>query len=379
MAILNYLKEHAWYLFLLLLVCSGAGYYGYYQEGTTSQTQESNIEYASATKGNIQVEVTATGQVYAKEQVSLKPQIAGDGLEIMDILVEDGQEVKKDDVIAVLDNEEAYDAIRDAKLSLKSAKIKMDQTRDLYIDKTVDDRRLRQLQELTYKESKNRVSDSEKELEKYFIKAPFDGIVTDFKMEKGDSISRDEILASIISKKMYAEVSINEVDAVKLKKGNPARLTFDALPGVSVEGTVSKVDTIGTVEQNVVYFKAEIEFSDIPKELKSGMSVSVAITTESKENVLSIPLSALKGNSSEAFVWKEKKNSDLGYEKVPIVSGISNDISVEIVSGILEGDRVVTKITEPTTTKETSSPSGILNGAIRIPGSGGAPPGGMNR
>lgn len=262
--ILEKIKNHKWIVIFFILIIVGASFYLYKK----SQTEEITTapQTTVAKKRNIEVSVSGTGQVYAGSQVDLQPQVAGDGLEITSVKVENNQEVTKNQVIATLDSSEAQEKIQEAELNYDSAQIKMKQTERQYKAQTKDDKYARQLQENSLSQSKISLNKAYEDLADYTIKAPFDGIITGLDVETGDSISRNDVLASVITDDVKAIISLNEVDAAKVKAGNKASLTFDALDGTTAEGEVSKIDTIGEVEQGVVTYDVEITFES-PSEL----------------------------------------------------------------------------------------------------------------
>ena len=100
----------------------------------------------------------------------------------------------------------------------------------------------------------------------------------------------------LITKQKIAEISLNEVDAAKVKVGQKVTLTFDAIDGLSITGEVSEIDALGTVSQGVVTYGVKIAFDTQDERVKSGMSVSAAIITDVKQNVLLVPNAAVKSN-----------------------------------------------------------------------------------
>jgi multidrug efflux pump subunit AcrA (membrane-fusion protein) len=199
----------------------------------------------------------------------------------------------------------------------------------------------------------------------YKIEAPFDGIVTGLDIEVGDSISRDEILASIITKKLQAEISLNEIDAVKVKKGSKAILIFDAIGEQEFEGEVSKIDTIGNVSSGVVSYDVVISFETSSELLKPGMSVEVNIEIDKAEDVLIISNSMInkKGDGSEyasVILGGNENNSESKTIKKTIKTGITDDIYAEVLSGLEEGDLITSQTSvkqSATTTKNTETKS----------------------
>ncbi|NTV55449.1 MAG: efflux RND transporter periplasmic adaptor subunit, partial [Candidatus Moranbacteria bacterium] len=245
----------------------------------------------------------------------------------------------------------------------------------LYDKETKDDKLNRQSQEIAVAQARNKLADAREELEDYNIRAPFDGVVTSLSVSAGDSVSRDDAVASVISKELYAKISLNEVDAAGVKTGDAVTLTFDAIDGKTVEGAVSKIDTIGTVSQNVVTYNAELTFdSRSVEDLKPGMSVDAEIVTEEKTGAVTVPIAAVKTDRSGAsfVVVRSDDGSD---RRVTVETGLSTDTSVEITKGILEGQEVVIR-TEMSSASASSSEK--QSGSVMMMGGtgmgGGRPP-----
>ncbi|NTW89829.1 MAG: efflux RND transporter periplasmic adaptor subunit [Candidatus Moranbacteria bacterium] len=369
--------RHKIVMTFVILALAGAGYYfGYYEPSQSKAATATQVKTATAKREDLRVSVTGSGQVYARNEVSLKPVAAGDAIEILSVSVKNDQDVKEGDLIAVLDTGDAVKAVRDATLSLRSAEIKMKQTEDLYDKETKDDKLNRQSQEIAVAQARNKLADAREELEDYNIRAPFDGVVTSLSVSAGDSVSRDDAVASVISKELYAKISLNEVDAAGVKTGDTVTLTFDAIDGKTVEGAVSKIDTIGTVSQNVVTYNAELTFDSLSVEdLKPGMSVDVEIVTEEKTGAVTVPIAAVKTDRSGAsfVVVRSDDGSD---RRVTVETGLSTDTSVEITKGILEGQEVVIR-TEMSSASVSSSEK--QSGSVMMMGGtgmgGGRPPG----
>lgn len=374
------IRQHKVVAVLVILVLSGAGYYfGFYRPSLSKTDAVAQVKTATAKKEDLRVSVTGSGQVYARNEVSLKPVAAGDAIEVLSVSVKNDQEVKKGDLVAVLDTSDALKAVRDAQLSLRSAEIKMRQTEKLYDNETEDDKLNRQAQEILIAQARNKLTDAREDLEEYSVRAPFDGVVTALSVSAGDSVSRDDAIASVISREMYAKVSLNEVDAAGVKIGDTVTLTFDALGGTPVSGTISKMDTIGTVTQNVVTYNAEIVFDSASLEsLKPGMSVDVEIVTAEKNDVVTVPIAAVRTDASgKSFVMIPAAENGSGKgRRVVVEAGISTDTSIEIISGLSEGQKVIVSSSSAASSSASSNASdGNRSGSslMGMPGGGGPP------
>jgi len=217
-----------------------------------------------------------------------------------------------------------------------------------------------QTQLLTIKQRQNSLNDAREKLADYSVFAPFDGIVADTGIKKGDSVSSGAIAATIITKQKLATLSFNEVDAASIQVGQKATLTFDAITDLNLTGEVVEVDTLGTVNQGVVTYDVSIMFDTQDERIKPGMSVTASIITNAKTDVLLIPNSAVKTFGSTYYVemFDEEVVNASGYStstastgitsptapyQYPIETGLSNDSYTEVISGLAEGDLVISK------------------------------------
>ncbi len=231
-------------------------------------------------------------------------------------------------------------------------------------------------------QKENLLADAQENLKNYFVRAPFDAVVAKVSVKQSDSINSGSAVATLISKQKTAEVSLNEIDAAKIKIGQKATITFDAVPNLSISGEVFDVDILGTVSQGVVTYNVKIKFDTQDDRVKPGMSLSTAIITDVKQDVLSIPNSAvkLKGNRHYVEVFGQKMSEDSGNQGVvssilpteqDVEVGLSNDMSVEIISGLKENDQVVTRTILPSTNGTVQQAPSLFGAAGGNRGAGG--------
>jgi len=205
------------------------------------------------------------------------------------------------------------------------------------------------------------------------LKAPFDGIVAQLNNHKGDQVSGSDTVATIITAQQIANVSLNEVDVSKIKLGDKATLSFDALPDLSLTGTVAEVDTLGTTTQGVVTYNVQIGLDTQNDQVKPGMSVSADIITDVATDVLAVPNSAVKNVNGATVVQVLDQNGKP--QNKPVEVGISNDTVTVITSGLNEGDKVITQTINPNAKTTTATSSSAVSG-LRIPGLGAGGAGG---
>jgi len=247
-------------------------------------------------------------------------------------------------------------------------------------------------QELTLRQRENALADAQAKLSDYVVRAPFDGVVAKVSARLGDAASSATVIATLVTKQKIAEISLNEVDAAKVKAGQKVTLTFDAVPELEITGQVADIDSLGTVTSGVVTYNVKIVFDTQDDRVKPGMSVTASIITDAKTDVLMVPNSAVKTSGTQSYVLLfDQAPAGASSSSQGVVSptpprnqqvtvGLSNDSMTEILSGLAEGDTVVTRTVTGTTTATPTTGTGIpgLGGSVRTGGSGGVnfrPPG----
>jgi HlyD family secretion protein len=217
--------------------------------------------------------------------------------------------------------------------------------------------------------------------------APFDGIVTNEPIREGETVvegiqnAEGSTLMTIADMSVVtAEVKVDETDIVNISIGQPAEVTVDAIPGKVFKGHVTLVgdqallrstgqatstSTTGTEEAKD--FKVVVTLDTVSNELRPGLSTTAKITTAHKPNVLSLPIQALTmhnpdddkpktaGNVQAAststpktapiqgvYVLETDKSGKLRARFVPVTTGITGATDIEVLSGLNEGQEIVT-------------------------------------
>lgn len=211
-----------------------------------------------------------------------------------------------------------------------------------------------QSSQLTIKQRENALLDAKEKLADYFVRAPFDGTIAKLNVKKADSVTSATAAATLVTRQKLAEISLNEVDVSKIKIGQKTTITFDAVEGLSITGEVVEIDTVGTVTQGVVTYSVKLGFDTQDDRIKPGMSASANIITNVKQDVIVVPSSAVKSQNGASYVGifdntlaTTQDNKDVASpippRKQAIETGISNDTSTEIISGLAEGQQIVTR------------------------------------
>lgn len=186
----------------------------------------------------------------------------------------------------------------------------------------------------------------------YNIIAPFDGQIASLDISKGDSINSGTVVGSLMTTQKIAEITLNEIDVASVKVGQKVTLTFDAISDLSVTGEVVEIDTLGTVNQGIVSYDIKIAFDVQDDRIKSGMSVSVAIITASKQDVLLAPIGAVKTQNNASYVEVLINNQP---QRKIVTTGLSNDTMIEITDGLETGENVITQTINSDATSQTNT------------------------
>ncbi|MDO8743105.1 MAG: HlyD family efflux transporter periplasmic adaptor subunit [Candidatus Azambacteria bacterium] len=235
--------------------------------------------------------------------------------------------------------------------------------------------------------AKDALLDAKEKLAEYYVRAPFSGIVAKVNVKVGDSSV--SAIATLITNQKVAEISLNEIDVARVKVGQKVTLTFDAVADLTITGQVAEVDAVGTVSQGVVTYIIKIAFDTQDDRIKPGMSVSAAVITEAKPGVLLVPNSAVKSQGGVSYVEivdGDDRSLALAasaggtiLENFPrrqqIEIGTANDEFTEIISGLNEGDLIITRTIQSTSAQTTQTQQ---SSSLRIPGIGGGSRGGGN-
>jgi RND family efflux transporter MFP subunit len=173
------------------------------------------------------------------------------------------------------------------------------------------------------------------------IKAPFAGVITEMKASVGGTIPSGTTLMTINDPKaLEVEATVVEEDLPLLSTGMSASLFFDAIPDANVTGKISAIIPRRASGDHPQYpIRTSIE--TVPQNLVAGMTADASIILAAHKNVLCLPRSVVHAsgaNTAQVEVWNGK-----AVEKRAISIGLRGDTTVEILSGLKEGELVVSK------------------------------------
>ncbi len=192
--------------------------------------------------------------------------------------------------------------------------------------------------------------------------APFDGIVAAINGNPGENAPTGTtgFITLVDPTAIRIDVSVDETDVARVAVGKPAVLTFDAVPGRPFRGSVIAVSPSGSLSQGVVTYPVSISIDTRNQVLPSGLTASATITIDEKNDVLVVPLRAVRRQGREQVV--DVLGDDGKTVATPVKIGVQNDQLVEISDGLQEGQRIMIQGTT-TRTPNAGGPGGaVVNG-----------------
>jgi len=341
-----------------------------------SRQKPVEITAAKVTTGTVESTVTNTraGTVMACRRAKLAPHVGG---QISKLNVKEGEKVKTNDVLVELWNTDVKAQLLLAQNESNAAKASARETCTRYETLNKEAVRSDRLfkQKIATEEQheqalgnakaakaaceaakdQSSVADSRidvvnADLERTLVRAPFDGIVAEVNGELGEFVTPSPIgvptlpVVDLIDYQcIYVLAPIDEVDAPAVKVGLNARITLDAFPDHPFPATVHRISPyILDLEKQARTVDVEVYFKNVIGEqnLLPGYSADAEIILDAKENVLRIPTEAV---FEKQFVYVYHSDSST-VEKREIKTGLSNWSFTEIISGLNDGDTVVTSI-----------------------------------
>ncbi|MZP28318.1 efflux RND transporter periplasmic adaptor subunit [Heliobacterium undosum] len=196
------------------------------------------------------------------------------------------------------------------------------------------------------------------------IAAPVDGTILSLTMKNDDSVANNTVVATVANLKvMRGNFYVNEIDVPKVKLGMAANVKVDALGGRVFKGKVTQIGQNPKTIDNVVNYQVLVEVDNLEGQLRSGMTMSVEIVINQKQDVAAIPLEALIEREGTAGVMIPAAEEGGRPTFKRIKTGLRDDTMVEVVEGLAEGDRIAIVSTARRTTTTGGNPLQSIGGA----------------
>lgn len=278
------------------------------------------FEEVMVVRGDIAEGILSTGTVQPENRLEIKPPIAG---RIDAVLVEEGQQVHRGETLAFMSSSERA-ALLDAA-------------------------RARGPEELRRWETYYRPAP---------ILAPIDGTIISRDVEPGQSFTTQDALF-VMSDRLTVKAQVDETDIARIQVGQPAVVTLDAYSDEEIPSRVDQIAYDATTVNNVTTYIVDVLPDAVPEFMRSGMTANVRFTGEERTGVLLLPSNAVKNRDGRYVVSLASTGKDESPEERIVEVGIADGSTIEIVSGLAEGERV--RVTSPRGRKNgngsgTSSP-----------------------
>jgi len=393
-------KRGKGWLYALATAALAAAAIGYWQFGN-SAPQVSYVA-APAEIGDITVEVSATGTLQPLIQVDISSELSG---VMRSVAVEENQRVKQGEVLAELDTTRLSAQIDRAEASVKSAEAKIIEAKTTLTETRQAFTRAEQLlnRGMTSKQALDtataardradanvamaeanlaiaeaELKQQQADLVKSKIYAPIDGIVLTRSVNPGQTVASSMqapvlfVLAANLEN-MELKAAIDEADIGGVKPGQTARFTVDAFPERSFDADIRDISFASVTTEGVVTYNARLDVDNSELLLRPGMTATVAVVTREAKGVVTVPAAAFRFSppaaETRAFSLRdlfmprmrmgrrggERQGAEAGMrtlyvlkdgapQPVEVKTGATDGEVFEIVSGLAEGDQVITAI-----------------------------------
>jgi HlyD family secretion protein len=348
---------------------------------------------------NITEIIPANGKIQPVTEVKISPDVSG---EIITLNVEEGDQVQAGQVLLQIKQDQYISARDRMKAALNQAKAQLAQQEAQYAQVKLSYQRNLSLHEqgaiseaefeassseyaiaeeqlnaarFHVESSQAGLAEAEESLTKTTILSPMNGIVSKLDVERGERVvgtsqmAGTEMLRIANFREMEVLVDVNENDIVRIRQRDTALVEVDAYPGRQFTGVVTQIansaKNIGSALEQVTNFEVKVyilpeSYSDLVREgfstpFRPGMSASVSIQTETRRNVVAIPIQCITTRTEllpdsvrvqlgpnelveQVFVLR----SDNTVEAVTVKSGLQDHMHIEITEGITIEDQVIT-------------------------------------
>ena len=176
-------------------------------------------------------------------------------------------------------------------------------------------------------------------LSKLTLKAPFDGTVTAVDVHPGEQVTGAAV-EMVTMNSLEVVLDIDEVDIGTVAVSQPATITFDAYPGVQVQGHVKSIypKSEANSSNDIVQYEVHVSVDKADIKLLVGMSASATIQTYNLKNVLLVPNTAIFPNKDDGTYYVMEVGKDGKATKTPVTIGQHNTEYTQVLSGVKDGD-----------------------------------------
>lgn len=342
---------------LLVVAALGAGgwfFWQQYQRKKAAEPVAGEVATALVEARDIRFAINAAGDIGPADQVSVRPEIGG---KIAKLPVDIGDKVKKNDLLCLLDDKELsadretrVAEVEGAKLQLERAERTHHRNQKLFTDRLIsqeifdDSRTDYSLATNSLERAQRALHTVEEKLSKTQILAPFDCTVLTRPVSLGQTVSGaagfnsgTEVMTIANLNDMIVNAHINQADVTRLTTGQEVEVQVESVPGLKMTGLLERIAPQAVIKNGIKGFAARVQIKQIDPRIRPGMTAILNIPVASVENVLAVPLSAVFTERGDRYVYVKKEE---GFERRPVIVGISDLSYAEVQKGLSEGETV---------------------------------------
>ena len=328
-----------------------------------SKPDEIRYQEHAAALVDISRTTVVTGKIIPRNEVNIKPQINGI---IAELYKDAGEQVQENEVIAKLkvipdmgSLSSAQSRVRLAEINLKQAQVNYDREKSLYDQQLVSSEEFEQVkQQLSQAKEeasaaqdaleviRDGVSSSNATSSSTLVRSTISGLILDVPVKVGNSVIQANTMNDGTTVATVANMNdlifdgnIDETEVGNLVEGTPVTITIGALQNYSLDAVLEYVAPKAVENNGANQFEIKAAVS-VPgdKMIRSGYSANAEIVLETAEHVLSVPESALEFDDDDTYVYL--KSGEGKFERIKIVTGLSDGLNIEVKEGLKEGDIV---------------------------------------
>lgn len=264
-----------------------------------------NFTESQIKKGSIKVTILATGTVQPENRLEIKPPVAG---RIEKILVEEGDQVKKGQVLAWMSSTERAALIDSARAQ--------------------GEEELKRWEEI-YKTTP--------------VIAPISGMIIKKNIENGQTFTTNDAVL-VMSNRLTIKAQVDETDLAQIRKDQECEVRLDSYPDDKIASKVERIAFDAKIANNVTTYVIDVLPMRAPDFMRSGMTANITFFVKDKENITVIPTEYIVYEEGKPFAYVKQSSGE--FQKVEIKTGDSEGKQTEIMSGVNEGDVVGLKVVE---------------------------------
>lgn len=301
------------------------------KKSETKATQP--VETARVEQGELTARYSATATLQAEHEAKLISEVPGT---VLELLAEEGDSVKKGQLLARVDATHSRLQLREAEADLQRRKNDVDRGEKL-LDRQLIAATLQDQAESDYAVRKADVDLARVVVNKAEIRAPFDGVITRRWIKQGQLLAANDAVYDMANfNELRAELSVPERDAVSLAAGQSVKFTVDALDNREFDAEVERVAPVVDSDSGTV--KVTVHVDNREKSLRPGLFTRMDISFLHIDNAVLMPKAAVLGSrdATVAYVITDGKAV-----RTPIRLGHENGSHIQVLEGVAAGAEVV--------------------------------------